>query len=158
MSAIATYFVLPATDVAAMRTAAKAKLGPPPDYHNPLWEFLRSHGVEGPGLRASGYVYNSLSVFLGERGVPLQEAMANEAAAEISELHGATYMIFEHGLARRCAATMTGDAMNVRAAKRHADAFNADATPAEYLKLALDYLRGALARCAEDQVIVFAIL
>ena len=85
MSAIALFIQIPVSAIEGLRKAAvptRTWYGKPQDHY---WEYLRQHGRETVEFHWSGYVFNSLLVYLEEKHGILLESEKGSEYHELAE-------------------------------------------------------------------------
>jgi hypothetical protein len=161
MSAIAMFFQLPLGAIEGLRSAAAPKkswLGKPKDT---FWDYLRQHGREVVEYHWSGYVYNSLLVYLEEKhGIYVMKSEYDELADFLHKSRGTSFMILTPALrdayASRLDPSLFADAELIA----YENDFNqtsdgVDLLPA--MKDGIDALRKALIKLDDQSITLFII-
>jgi hypothetical protein len=160
MSAIASAFVLSASNLTALRAAA----APVPRFlRKPLDrfpEFLAAHSRELPPFNGSGFLFTTVLAFLGERGLGHFASEHNALAEHLQHQRGALLYVFltpEH----RAAALPKLNELRASPSEleRYHEALHEhpELGIGEALVRAIEYLRGALEAVPADGVVLFSV-
>jgi hypothetical protein len=99
MSAIASFVQIPVSAIDGLREAAVPKkrwIGAPKDRY---WEFLRVHGRETAEYRWSGYVYNTLLLYLEEtHGINVTKSEYDELAEFLTKARHVSHAVLTPAL------------------------------------------------------------
>jgi hypothetical protein len=164
MSAIAEWYIVPASEFPALTAACqpvkRSFLRPPARDFETFWQFLYTHASKGDGLDASGWVMNPLLELLRERfDVPVSQAEDHPLAKTIAI---DTFLIIEPAETRKWITGLDAAIADRDGLTTYLEEWYGDATPTgpEEVDLhvaGLRYLRHGISRLGPGSVLLLSI-